>query len=60
MVENEKYYKKMVVIGGAEDRPLVVQLCGHDKHTLLKAVNRVKDKCDIVGKVSSLLVDAFY
>ena len=51
LVENQKYFKRMFVVGGKEDRPLVVQLCGHDKHILLKAVNKIKDFCDIIGNL---------
>jgi tRNA-dihydrouridine synthase 1 len=49
LVQDEKYFKRMFVVGKEEDRPLVVQLCGHDKHILLQAVNKIKDQCDIIG-----------
>ena len=31
-----------------EDRPLVVQFCGHDPQALLAAAQAVQDKCDAV------------
>ena len=49
LVQDSKYYKKMFVVGGENDRPLVVQLCGNDKNILLQAVNKIKDQCDIIG-----------
>lgn len=51
LVQDPKYFKKMFVVGENEDRPLVVQLCGHDKDILLEAVLKIKDKCDIIGTI---------
>ena len=45
--ENEKYRKeKFTTCEG--DRPLVVQFCGNEPETILRAAKLVEDKCDAV------------
>ena len=46
-VESEKY-RQSNFHTCPEDRPLFVQFCGDNEHTLLKAAKYVEDKCDAV------------
>lgn len=46
-VESEKY-RESNFHTCPEDRPLFVQFCGDNEHTLLKAAKYVEDKCDAV------------
>jgi tRNA-dihydrouridine synthase 1 len=41
-------YRKEFFCPHPEDRPLVVQFCGNDPETLLKAAKYVEDDCDAV------------
>ena len=46
-VENEKY-RNTIFTTTETDRPLVVQFCGNDPETILKAAQYVQHQCDIV------------
>ena len=36
-------------LGGPEDRPVVVQLCGNDPETVVRAARKVQTRCDAIG-----------
>ncbi len=46
-VESEDYRRDMFATC-PEDRPLIVQFCGDDAGTLLRAARMVQDQCDAV------------
>lgn len=41
-------------LGGPEDRPVVVQLCGDDPETVVRAARKVQSHCDAIGVFCSL------
>lgn len=48
LVVNDKVYREKMFFSSAEDRPLVLQLAGHDPETVYKAAMFFVDKVDIV------------
>lgn len=44
----QEHYRNRFFRTCFDDRPLVVQFCGHDPNILLKAAKMVEDKCDAV------------
>ncbi|EPT02141.1 hypothetical protein FOMPIDRAFT_1119016 [Fomitopsis schrenkii] len=41
-------------LGGPEDRPVVVQLCGDDPETVVRAARKVQSHCDAIGVPTDL------
>ena len=39
----------LLELGGPEDRPVVVQLCGNDPETIVRAARKVQAHCDAIG-----------
>lgn len=51
VVENKGYVREHLEPGTGDpsvDRPLVVQLCGHDADTMLCAARKLQDRCDAI------------